>query len=94
MTTLQTNELIESPFTKVHKGLEVVGNWANNIRKLADGSAEEEIRCACFYFINKKTPKFKADIMTDEITIVAEHVIAIIQKLANEVLGISNEIVV
>lgn len=36
MTDLQTTDLIESPFTKVNKGMEIVGNWPKYIRALAD----------------------------------------------------------
>lgn len=87
MTDLQITELIESPFTKVNKGMEMVGNWPKHIRSFVNGTAEEEVRCACFYFINKKTPKLITDIMTDEITSAAENVFLIIQNLANEVTG-------
>lgn len=87
MTELQTTEFIESPFIKVNKGMEMVGNWPNHIRSFVNGTAEEAVRCACFYFINKKTPKLIAEIMTDEITSVAENIFLIIQNLAYEVTG-------
>lgn len=94
MTDLQTAERIESPFTKVNKGLEIVGNWPKHIRALADGSAVEELRCACFYYIHKKTPKLQAEIMTDDITDSVINVINIIEQLANEILGRDGPIVV
>lgn len=94
MTALQTAGLIESPFMKVNKGLEIVGNWPKHIRALADGTAVEELRCACFYYIHKKTPKLQSEIMTDDITDSVINVINIIEKLANEILGRNGPIVV
>lgn len=94
MTDLQTAERIESPFTKVNKGMEIVGNWPKHIRALADGSAVEELRCACFYYKHKKTPKLMSEIMSDEITACVVNVINIIEAMANEMLGINGPIVV
>jgi hypothetical protein len=94
MTALQTAELIESPFMKVNKGLEIVGNWPKHIRALADGTVQEELRCACFYYIHKKTPKLQSEIMTDDITAGVINVVHIIQALVNEITGTTQHTIV
>jgi hypothetical protein len=94
MTALQTAVLIESPFMKVNKGLEIVGNWPKHIRALADGTVQEELRCACFYYIHKKTPKLQSEIMTDDITAGVINVVHIIQALVNEITGTTQHTIV
>lgn len=89
MTDVQTLDLIESPFTKVNKGLEIVGNWPKYIRALADGSMEEELRCSCFYYIHKRTPKLRSEIMTDDITAGVVSVLNIIQRMISEITGVN-----
>jgi hypothetical protein len=94
MTDLQTTDLIQNPFMKVNKGLEIVGNWPKHIRALAEGTVQEELRCACFYYIHKKTPKLQSEIMTDDITAGIINVIHIIQELVNEITGTTQHPVV
>lgn len=94
MTDLQTTDLIESPFTKVNKGMEIVGNCPKHIRALADGTAIEELRCACFYYKHKKTPKLQSEIMADEITDCVVNVINIIESMVHEILDIQPTVVV
>lgn len=89
MTDVQTLDLIESPFTKVNKGLEVVGNWPKYLRDLKDGTMEEELRCSCFYYIHKRTPKLRSEIMTDDITAGVVAVLNIIQRMISEITGVN-----
>lgn len=94
MTELQTTAVIDSPFTKVNKGLEIVGNWPKHLRALADGTAQEELRCAAYYYMNKKTPTLYSEIMTDDVTDIVISLVGIIQKLVNEVTGLSGCVMV
>lgn len=94
MTELQTDVVIDSPFTKVNKGLEIVGNWPKHLRALADGTVQDELRCAAYYYMHKKTPKLYSEIMTEDVTDVVISLVGIIQKLVNEVTGLSGSVLV
>lgn len=60
------SQKIENAFMKSTVGINLIGDWLNNLMSFTTDIHDEYLRCALYFSENKKFPETQEDIMTEQ----------------------------